>query len=115
MNIDIMLTTLTTLTTLGVVVERITQVTKPIYMKVKNNMFKTDGKELEPIEKECISIIVGIGLCLISNTGIQLSNVNQYIQCILAGVISSLGSNILHSVISMLQIIKTNMDSKSEG
>jgi len=103
---------LTAITTIAVVVERTTQLIKPIYMKIKNKIMIKQVEELSAMEKETISIVVGILLCLLSNTGVPLSNQTEYINCIIAGLISSLGSNVLHSIIAMLTITKTNMEIK---
>jgi len=95
-------------------VERIAEVIKPLYLKTKNKLLKTDLTECTKVEKTIMSIVLGIFICLITNVGVDIPQVNEttVIQQILAGLISSFGSNILHTALSILTSIKNNSEAR---
>ncbi len=94
-------------------VERIIEIIKPIYLKLRNRIMKTDLSECTKAEKIMLSIFMGITICIILQIGIDLPAVNEpaFVQQLLAGLLSSLGSNLLHILLSILTGLKNVTES----
>ena len=87
---------------IAAIVERITQFTKESIQ----TYFK---KEMPPVCKELISLVLSIGICIVANIKLFNSNtINIYIDMIFAGIIASFGSIFLHSFSSLLTSLKHN-------
>lgn len=99
---------LSVIASIAVAVERTTEIVKPVYVKTKNRIFKKDLMECTRAEKNIISIILGILFCMLTKVGVDIPGIDESktIQEILAGLISSFGSNILHTLLSILTGIK---------
>jgi hypothetical protein len=89
-------------------IERLVEVIKPVYLQVKNAITKAGFQECTKSEKIVMSILLGPALCIITQIGIDIPRVNEsaIIQYILAGLLASMGSNILHTVLSILLAFK---------
>jgi hypothetical protein len=106
------------ITTLGIVaatavaVERGVTVIKPLYLKVKNTFAKTPATECTKTEKEIITVILGPVICIVAQIGIDIPGVteNAYVQYVLAGLLASLGSNVLHALLSIILAIKNSAE-----
>jgi hypothetical protein len=92
------------LSSISVGIERVTEVIKPIYLEIKNEILKKDFAECSRLEKRIITIIIGIITCIFTRIGIDIPGVNEplIVQAILAGFISSFGSNVLHTLLTIL-------------
>ena len=99
----------------AVAVERATEVLKPFYLKAKNKLFKKDFGECTKAEKNMITIILGTLICIIAEVGVDIPGVNEasIIQKILAGLIASFGSNVLHTILSILTGIKDTTEARA--
>jgi len=88
--------------------ERLIEVVKPLYLQIKNKISKVQYEECSKAEKIIMSIILGPVLCILAQIGIDVPYVNEgaLIQYILAGLLASLGSNVLHVVLSIIVAIK---------
>lgn len=99
----------------AVAVERATEVLKPVYLKIKNKVFKKDQTECTKEEKNILSIILGVLICIIMHIGVDIPGINEtsVIQQILAGLISSFGSNVLHVALSILTGVKDTTEARA--
>lgn len=100
--------TFTIIASIAVIVERVTEIFKPIYLKIKNGFMKTEQTECTKLEKTIITIIISPIVCLLMQFGIDIPILDEplAVQQILAGMIASFGSNVLHITLSILTGIK---------
>lgn len=96
------------LLTAATVLERLIEVVKPLYLKIKNRFSKEEYQECSKTEKIVMSIILGPLLCILAQIGIDIPKMNEaaLIQYIFAGLIISLGSNCLHAILSIIIAVK---------
>jgi hypothetical protein len=96
----------------SVAVERAAEIIKPLYLKIINNYLKTPRTECTKIEKEIMSILLGPVICIVAQVGIDLPGISEanIIQQILAGLVASLGSNVLHALMSIILAIKNSAE-----
>lgn len=99
----------------AVAVERTSEIIKPIYLKIKNCILKTEFIECSSTEKSIMSIILGILICILTHVRVDIPGINEasLLQEILAGLISSLGSNVLHNILSILTAIKNTTEARA--
>lgn len=96
----------------AVAVERITEVLKPAYLAVKNKIFKKNQLECTKLEKNIITILLGIFICMSMKIGIDIPGIPEgsILQEIFAGLVSSPGSGILHTLLSILAGLKNAIE-----
>ncbi len=94
--------------------ERITELVKPIYLKIKNRIMKSDFKECTKAEKIILTVFLGTLICLMLQIGIDIPAVDEpaIVQQLFAGLISSVGSNFLHLILTILTGIKDIQESR---
>lgn len=111
-GMDQIIVQLTTLSGISIVVERTTQLVKTGYLQLKNAAFKKNDPDISAFEKEILAIIVGIATCFTVGFGINLPNVVTpvFASYVLAGVIVSLGSNVIHALVTILITVKNNLE-----
>ncbi len=100
---------------LSVAAERATEVFKPIFLSVKNKIFKTNAPECSKPEKVFISMIFGVLIAIAVQVGIDIPAVNEtpVEQQVFAGLVSSFGSNILHMMLSILTGVKDSREARN--
>lgn len=106
---------LSAIASVAVAVERATEVLKPVYLKAKNQIFKKELTECTRTEKYIMTIILGTLFCILIQVGVDIPGINEpmIIQEILAGLISSFGSNMLHIILSILTGIKDTTEARA--
>jgi hypothetical protein len=88
-------------------VEVVAELVKPPYLQLKNIILLIQKKpaaiECSKYEKRIITIILSLTICIIGKYGVDMQAWNEplMIQYITAGVIASLGSNVLHILLSI--------------
>lgn len=99
----------------AVAVERATELTKPVYLKLKSKVLKKDLQECTRVEKSFMSMLLGSAICLLTQIGVDIPGVNETspVREILAGLLSSFGSNVLHTVLSILTGIKDSTEANT--
>jgi len=90
----------------AVATERLTEVVKPLYLKVKNTITKKQDAECNKIEKTIMAIAIGVVLALISQVDLGVANIPVIFQQITMGLFASLGSGFIHTIINLLQAFK---------
>jgi|GEM_PF-2268131 len=98
----------------SIAAERATEVFKPIYLRLKNKLFKTNAHKCSKPEKIFMSMIFGVLIAIAVQVRIDIPSVNETIveQEIFAGLISSFGSNVLHIVLSILTGVKDSREAR---
>lgn len=101
MNIE---SVLTLVLAAAIATERLVEVIKPLYLKVKNYF----GKYIEcsKTEKIIMSVLAGPILCIIAGIGIDIPGVSTLVQAILTGLFASIGSNVIHTLLSLVVAFK---------
>lgn len=104
---------LTLLLASAIVVERVSEVIKPIYLNLKELFYKQKFLECTPKEKVIISILVGCIVCIVGKIGLGISPdmLNINFQYVFTGLMTSLGSNIIHSLLSIVIALKNGAES----
>lgn len=99
---------LAVLMTMATALERTIEFIKPLYIWVKNKVTKANYQDCSKTEKIVMSIVLGPLLCLAAGVGIDIPKVDEapFFQYLLAGLTSSLGSNFLHSTLSIAVALK---------
>jgi hypothetical protein len=105
-------------TLLGIIVaaaialERLVEVIKPFYLQIKNYFLGKKYEACSETEKKVMTILLGPVMCIVAQIGIDIPSVNEaaLIQYILAGLVASLGSNVLHAMLSIILAIKNNAE-----
>lgn len=112
-----MVALLSVLLGISVAVERAIEIVKPLYLQIKVALFRKEYTECSKVEKEVMSILIGPVVCIIAQVGIDLPGVNEsaVLQQVLAGLITSLGSNVLHAVLNIIIAIKDAAETKTEA
>jgi hypothetical protein len=90
----------------AIATERVVEVIKPLYLKVKNFFAKGTYLECDKTEKIIMSVLAGPVICVILNIGINISGVPIIAQSILLGLFASVGSNAIHLIITTLTALK---------
>ncbi|MEN6313269.1 MAG: hypothetical protein ABFD25_03355 [Clostridiaceae bacterium] len=103
MNIE---SVLTLVLAVAIAIERLVEVIKPLYLKIKNYF----GKYIEcsKTEKIIMSVLVGPTLCIISGIGIDIPGIAEpvIVRAILTGLFASIGSNVIHTLLSLVVAFK---------
>lgn len=96
----------------AVAVERAAEVIKPFYLKIKNRFTKVKYTECSKLEKEIMSILLGPAICIAAQVGVDLPSIGEsaVLGQVLAGLAASLGSNFLHTVLSIALAIKNGAE-----
>lgn len=99
----------------AVIVERITEILKPVYLKAKNRIFKKEYAECSKAEKITLTILFSVFICIFLGIRIEIPGIAKTIlfQEILAGLISSFGSNILHMFLTILTGLKNTIETRN--
>ena len=94
--------------------ERVTELIKPIYLKIKNSILKSDFKECTKAEKIILTIFLGTLICITLQIGIDIPIIEEppLVQQLFAGLLSSVGSNFLHLLLSILTVVKDTQESR---
>lgn len=106
---------LTLVLAVAIAIERLVEVVKPLYLKIKNYITKRDDGECTKTEKIIISIATGVILCLIGGIGLDISNVPVAIARILCGLAASLGSNAIHALLNLIVAFKDAAENIKSG
>jgi hypothetical protein len=98
----------------SVAAERATEVFKPIFLGLRNKIFKTNAPECSKPEKVFMSMIFGVLIAMAVQVGIDIPSVTEtpVEQQVFAGLVSSFGSNILHIVLSILTGVKDTREAR---
>lgn len=109
------LDSLSTVASVAAAVERLTELIKPSYLKIKNKIMKKDFTECTKAEKIVCTMLLGVLICILYKIGIDIPGANEpvIVQQLLAGLISSFGSNFLHILLSILTGIKDTTESRA--
>lgn len=97
----------------SIAVERTSEIIKGVYQQIRNRILKKDKtEEITKIEKEIISLVIGIFTCISIGYGVDIPAVDEprLVQYLIAGSIAALGSNVIHATISLLIAIKNNIE-----
>lgn len=110
-------TLLSLILAVSVAVERAVELIKPLYLKITNNYTKVQRIDCTKTEKTVMTILLGPIICIIAQVGIDLPGVNEsnIMQQVLAGLIASMGSNVLHALMSIILAIKSSAESVNSG
>lgn len=102
------MTALTIILAVAIAVERVIEVIKPLYLQVKNKLFGKEYPECSKTEKIVMTILLGPVMCIIAQVGIDIPKVNEaaVIQYILAGLLASTGSNVIHALLNIVVALK---------
>lgn len=100
----------------AVAVERITEILKPAYLIVKKRALKKEQSECTKVEKNTLILLLSIFICIIMHIKIDIPGITESgsIQEILAGLVSSFGSSILHTLVTILSGVKNTIESRTE-
>lgn len=90
--------------------ERFVEVLKPIYLKVKKLIIKEEYIEIDKTEKIIMSIVVGVAISLFSGVNVGITYLPIYTQQVLIGLVASLGSNVIHTLINLLVAFKESTE-----
>jgi len=96
----------------AVALERLVELIKPFYLQIKSYVTGKASAECSMNEKKVMTILLGPVMCIVGKIGIDIPNVNEsaVIQYILAGLVASLGSNVLHALMNIILAIKNNAE-----
>ena len=103
---------LTSLLIIAGLVEAVAEIIKPPYLQLKNIVLLIQNKpkalECSKYEKRIVAVILSLMICIIGKYGIDMQAWDEplIVQYITAGVIASLGSNVLHLLLSIAISIK---------
>lgn len=93
-------------------VEAVSEIVKTPYLQLKNVILqaykKPSATELTKYEKRIISVILSLIICISARFGIDIPAWEEpaLLQFIIAGIFASLGSNILHMLLSIAIAVK---------
>ncbi len=101
----------------AIALERLVEVIKPFYLQIKKYVTGKEYLECSETEKKIMTILLGPVMCIVAQIGIDVPKVNEaaLIQYILAGLVASLGSNVLHAILSIILAIKNNAENIKNG
>jgi predicted histidine transporter YuiF (NhaC family) len=97
---------LTLVLAVAIATERVVEVIKPLYLKVKNFLTKNNYSECDKTEKIIMSVLAGPVICVVLGIGINISGIPVIAQSILLGLFASVGSNAIHLIITTLTALK---------
>jgi hypothetical protein len=103
---------LTSLLIIAGLVEAVAEIIKPPYLQLKNIVLAVQSKplatECSKYEKRVITVVLSLTICIVGKYGINMAAWDEplIVQYITAGVIASLGSNVLHLLLSIAISIK---------
>lgn len=97
---------LTIVLAVAIAIERLVEVIKPLYLKVKNYITKRNDSECTKTEKIIISIATGVVLCLIGGIGLDIPAIPIIVSQILCGLAASIGSNAIHAILGLIVAFK---------
>ena len=86
----------------AVATERLTEVVKPLYLKIKNTITKKQEEECTKVEKIIMAILIGVIISLISGVSLGIATIPVLLQQITIGLFASLGSGFIHTIINLL-------------
>jgi Na+-translocating ferredoxin:NAD+ oxidoreductase RnfA subunit len=95
----------------AIAIERIVEIIKPVYLKAKNAVLKKQYPECTRTEKIIMSVITGPAICLALGLTADVPGIPAAAQSILLGLIASVGSNVIHTLISTITAIKDATES----
>jgi hypothetical protein len=107
---------LTSLLLIAGIVEALMEVLKGPYLQVKNIFLvllkRALAKEMTGYEKRFLTLIVALIICLSAGFGVDIPAYDEpvWLQCLLAGILVSLGSNMLHLLLSIAVAIKDGIE-----
>ncbi len=90
----------------AVATERLTEVAKPLYLKVKNTITKKQDAECNKTEKTIMAIAIGVVLALISSVNLGITGMPIILQQIMIGLLASFGSGFIHTIINLVIAFK---------
>jgi hypothetical protein len=90
----------------AVATERLTEVVKPLYLKIKNIITKKQEEECTKTEKTIMAILIGIILALISGVNLGITGMPIILQQIMIGLFASFGSGFIHTIINLVIAFK---------
>lgn len=90
----------------AVATERLTEVVKPLYLKVKNTITKKQDAECNKTEKTIMAILIGIILALMSSVNLGITGMPIILQQIMIGLLASFGSGFIHTIINLVIAFK---------
>ena len=101
-------TVLTIVLAVAIAIERVMEIVKPLYLKVKNAFAKQVYKECDKTEKIIMTVLLGPVLCIAGGIGIDIPGITEpvIVQAVLTGLFASIGSNVLHILLSIVIAIK---------
>ena len=101
----------------SVALERLVELIKPFYLQIKEYALGKPQDECSSTEKKVMAILLGPVICVIAQIGIDIPGVNEaaVIQYFLAGLVASLGSNVLHALLNIVLAIKNNAEQLKNG
>jgi hypothetical protein len=103
MNIE---TVLTIVLAVAIATERLVEVVKPLYLKLKNKF--GSFAECTKAEKIIMTVLISPVLCIISGIGIDIPGITEpvIVQAILTGLFASIGSNVIHTLLGLVVAFK---------
>jgi hypothetical protein len=102
-------------------VEAVSEIVKAPYLTAKNAVLVYQGKpkenELSSYEKRVITVILSLAICIGAGFGIDIPAWSEpaLLQYIIAGIFASLGSNILHMLLSIAIAVKDAIEKIKEA
>jgi hypothetical protein len=99
-------TVLTVVLAVAIAVERVVEIIKPLYLRAKNTIVKKEYLECTKTEKIIMSVLVGPAICLTLGLTVSAPEMPAVIQSILLGLFASIGSNVIHTIISTITALK---------
>jgi hypothetical protein len=101
----------------AVALERLVEIIKPFYLQIKSYFMGKVFPECSANEKKFMTILLGPVMCIIAQIGIDIPSVNEsaVIQYVLAGLVASLGSNVLHSLLNIILAIAKSSENIKNG
>lgn len=90
----------------AIAIERAVEVVKPLYLKTKNFILKKAYAECTKTEKIIMSVLAGPAICYSLGLTANIPYIPDVAQPIALGIFASVGSNIIHTIISALTALK---------
>ena len=103
-------TVLTLVLAAAVAIERVVEVIKPLYLKVKRLFTKRDDIECTKTEKIVISVFAGPILCIVGGVKFDIPELSVIAQQVLIGLFASIGSNAIHALLSIVLAFKNGAE-----
>lgn len=105
---------------LSLAVERSVEVAKIGYLKIKKSIFpRWSYEEITQNEKVLITVVISIALVfmggpalLLQIPGVEILPI--WVQSFISGLVISIGSNVFHTLYSIITSIKDNIESAGE-